>query len=71
MPKDISDVQVREDLNKAQVMHVQYLESWPINQPLTVAGVNVVQVLNYEMIQILNHLFMYEYLNRNQENTNA
>ncbi len=51
------------DLAKAQAEHLHWLESYSQNQPnLLVAGVDILPMFNYELIQYLNHVYLQERL---------
>jgi hypothetical protein len=50
------------DLTIAQVAHLDYLESWTAKQNIAVVGVNIPQILNYEVVQLINGIFLAAYL---------
>lgn len=71
MTNSINDEKIRQDLSKAQSDNVGYIEWWSNKQATVIAGVNVVQVLDYELCQMLNHAFLKGYLGDKGESKNA
>lgn len=54
---------LHNDLAKAQAAHLHWLETYSKNQPdLLVAGVDILPMFNYELIQYLNHVYLQERL---------
>ena len=52
-----------QDMALAQVEHLKWLETYSEGQPsLLVAGINILPIFNYELIQFLNHAYLEERL---------
>lgn len=46
----------------ANVNHLQFLESYSNNPIYSINGVDVIKALGYEMIQIMNHIWLKDKL---------
>ena len=57
-----SQDEIKDDLTKAQIANLAYLEQITSQSPFFVAGVNLVQCCNYDAIQMLNHSWLADYL---------
>jgi len=52
-----------QDMANAQVEHLKWLETYSKGQPsLLVAGIDILPIFNYELIQFLNHAYLEERL---------
>jgi hypothetical protein len=65
---DTNDVVVKKELSEAQAYHLQFLEKWADEKGVEIVGVNVVQALDYFLIQQINHLYLLSFLERQPQN---
>lgn len=62
----IDNQEVKATLAAAEATHVRFLRAWANEAPrhvVVVAGVNILQALSYELIQLINNAFLGAYIN--------
>jgi hypothetical protein len=52
------------ELLEANINHLRFLESYTLDGKFDVLGVDILRALNYELIQLLNHVWLSERLTR-------
>ncbi len=61
--------EAKETLQQAQTRHIKVIEAWGKEQR-KIAGVPVVQMLNYDLVQVINQIYLQEFLGSEQETKN-
>ncbi len=68
---DTENPQVNQDLANANAAHLAYLERWSGEMPAVVRGVNILQCLGYDLVQLLNQRFLAGYIAAHQKAAQA
>jgi hypothetical protein len=59
---DINNPEIVAQFEQEGRNHIAFLEEWSVSQPAEVAGVNILQALTYDLVQLLNNAFLRDFL---------